>query len=571
MKPSRRITAALMARDALGSSPPPQLAPLSLADPRLAVFLNMPKPERVRVLTAMLDGDAGHQFRRELTQWIVQALNVERLVPQAYAEWRPVVREAMLFFGSHLSTPRLVPKVIEQLELAPGTLPEVRLLRLISRVPALQKLGQVIARNRHLHPSVKRELTRLENGMRDATINEIQKIIVQDLGPKLERYQVAIEGRIFSEASVSAVVRFTWYNPKRRQREHGVFKVLKPYVREYFAEEMDLLAGLAEHVGSRHAEYGFAERVLSDTFSDVRSLLQHEVRFGREQANLKEAVHLYRSEASIRIPQLIRPLCTSTLTALTLEAGEKITKAAARVPKWRRHRIARQLIEGVIGVPLLGLGKKALFHADPHAGNLLYSHPSGTLTLVDWALTAHINEGQRRQLAILFMMTLLRDQEGVCAAIEALSVGGRKRSSAQALIIRQQVRQYFEEQPLAHLPQAVDVMKVLERVAWNGVPLPSNLIMLRKAFFTLDGILHELAGPNAGIESAVAPRLLQEWLKSPTNVGWPLSVRDWLGVFWSAIFYAPRVVLEIMDKISANGRSSGVDRLLPVDHSTSAA
>lgn len=226
---SRRITAALIAHDAPGFSPPPQLAQLSVADPRVAFFLNMPKTERVRVLTAMLDGDAGHEFRRELTRWIVQVLSVERLVPQAYAEWRPVVREAMLFFGSHLSTPRLVPKVIEQLELAPDTLPEVRLLRLIAKVPALQKLGQVIARNRHLHPSVKRELTQLENGICDVTIDAIRTIIVQDLGPKLERYAVEIDDKIFSEASVSAVVRFTWYNPKLRQREHGVFKVSKPY------------------------------------------------------------------------------------------------------------------------------------------------------------------------------------------------------------------------------------------------------------------------------------------------------------------------------------------------------
>ena len=80
----RRITAALIAHDAPGFSSPTQLAQLSVADPRVAFFLNMPKTERARVLTAMLDGDAGHEFRRELTRWIVQVLSVERLVPQAY-------------------------------------------------------------------------------------------------------------------------------------------------------------------------------------------------------------------------------------------------------------------------------------------------------------------------------------------------------------------------------------------------------------------------------------------------------------------------------------------------------
>ena len=89
------------------------------------------------------------QFRRcRLSAWF----------REVYAEWRPLVRDAMIYFGSHLSTARLAPKLVEQIELPLDTTPEKRLLRLIAKVPGLQKLGQVIARNRHLHPSVRREL-----------------------------------------------------------------------------------------------------------------------------------------------------------------------------------------------------------------------------------------------------------------------------------------------------------------------------------------------------------------------------------------------------------------------------
>ena len=149
------------------------------------------------------------------------------------------------------------------------------------------------------------------------TAEEIRSIIVQNLWPRLEQYAVEIEPKIFCEASVSAVMRFTWYNPERRQRERGVFKVMKPYVAAYFAEDMDLLARLAAHLGSKHQEYGFAEHVLPETFNDVRRLLKHEVEFVREQANLHKASRLYSSAKSIHIPHVIRPLCTSTITALT--------------------------------------------------------------------------------------------------------------------------------------------------------------------------------------------------------------------------------------------------------------
>jgi ubiquinone biosynthesis protein len=532
------------------------LATMSLSDPRVAVFLAMPTTARIDALIAILESAGGENFRQEASRWIVQALAVERLVPQQYAEWRPVVREAMLYFGSHLSTSRLAPKIVEQVELPVDTTPENRLLRLIAKVPALQKLGQVIARNRHLNRSVRRELTQLENGICDVTAEEIRTIIVQNLGPSLERSAVEIDTKIFCEASVSAVVRFTWYNPERRQREHGVFKVMKPYVAAYFAEEMDLLARLAAHLGSKHDEYGFAEHVLSETFDDVRRLLQHEVEFAREQASLQKASRLYSSVKSIHIPHVIRPLCTSTITAMTEEYGEKITKAVAGMPKRRRGRIAERLMDAVVAVPLLTPTTNGMFHADPHAGNLLYNKRTGILTLLDWALTGHITEEQRQQFAMLFLMVLLRDSQGVCTVIEALSMGGENRRPQRAQVIREQVKQFFNEQPLARIPRAVDIVDLLERTAWQGVRLPNHLVMLRKVLFTLDGILHDIAGPSGSMETIMMQRLVQTWLENPIYVGWPLSLRDWVSVYWSVMLYPTRLAVGGLQQLSAFGRSS---------------
>ncbi len=523
-----------------------QFSRLSFRDPRVAFFLQLPSAERTGALAAMLDGPGGQNLREEASGWVVQALSVKRLVPEHYAEWRPLVRDAMLFFGSHLSSARLAPKLIEQFELPANISPEKRLLRLIARVPGLQKLGQVIARNRHLNRALRRELTRLENDICDVSTEEIQTLIVQNLGPRLQQYQVEVDSKIFAEASVSAVVRFTWYNPQRQQRERGVFKVMKPYIPDCFAEDMELLARLAEHLGSRHREYGIAEHVLPETFQDVRRLLQHEVGFVREQTNLRKAAHIYHSAGSIRIPGVIRPLSTPTITALTEEHGEKITSAVTGMPSWRRSRVAERLIDAVIGIPLLTPGGSGMFHADPHAGNLLYNKRTGTLTLLDWALTAQISEEQRRQFAMLFLMILLRDTEGVCKFMESLSARGKKRPAWKKRIIREQVTEFFAERPFPALPRAVDVVRLLERTAWQGVRLPSQLVMLRKVLFTLDGIVHDIAGSTASLESVVVQRLLERWLKKPANLGWPLSVRDWLAVYWSALLYGNRLATGLM-------------------------
>ncbi len=109
---------------------------------------------------------------------------VEALVPAEYENWRPPVRDAMLFVISHLSDARLAPKLLEQIELPPDTPPETRLLRLIAKVPGLQKLGQVIARNRYLRPALREALSQLENGIRDVSAEEMCAIIRQELGAR---------------------------------------------------------------------------------------------------------------------------------------------------------------------------------------------------------------------------------------------------------------------------------------------------------------------------------------------------------------------------------------------------
>src|SRR6201984_84748 len=162
--------------------------------------------ERIGTIEAGLRSLAGQSLRDAMAEWIVdEIVPVKRLVPEAYENWRAPVREAMMFVVAHLSPARLAPKVLEQLELPKRTSAEARLLRLIAKVPGLQKLGQVIARNQHLRPALRDALARLENGIRDVDVREIRAIVEGYLAAQLKRYGVKVEPGILSEASVSAV------------------------------------------------------------------------------------------------------------------------------------------------------------------------------------------------------------------------------------------------------------------------------------------------------------------------------------------------------------------------------
>ena len=114
---------------------------------------------------------------------------------------------------------------------------------------------------------------------------------------------------------------FTWLNPAKRLHEEGVFKVLKPHIPKFFAEDMDLLQELARFFGRKHREYGFGPHVIPDTFTKVRQLLQHEVDFAGEQANLVKAHSVYSFRLWHRVPQVTPALCAPDVTAMSYEHG----------------------------------------------------------------------------------------------------------------------------------------------------------------------------------------------------------------------------------------------------------
>jgi len=463
----------------------------------------------------------------------------------------------MTFVVARLSPERLAPKLLEQVELPEKTSAEDRLLRLIAKVPGLQKLGQVIARNQHLRPALRKALARLENGIRDVKPEEIRVIIQNELGKRLEQYSVKIAPTILSEASVSAVVRFTRSNPQTGKRERGVFKVLKPHIPAYFAEDMDYLQGLAHYFGERHHRYGFPAHLIPDTFRKVRRLLQHEVNFVREQKTLLEASALYAKTPGVRVPQLIRPLSTPRVTALTEEFGIKVTNAAARLTPAGRRKIREQLIEALVAVPLLASQEDAVFHGDPHAGNLLYNRRTGELTIIDWALREHLSREQRRHLALLFLMLSLRDPVGASNEVLALGQQRTHSSSRRAQVVRQAVTGAVDELPIKYFPTGADVMQLLEKVALKGVRFPASLVMLSKVMFTLDGILADVGDEGTGMGLSVARHVAQHWITDRSGFRSPLKTQDWITLQCSALLYASRVWLkcerELLDRYWPKG------------------
>jgi len=500
--------------------------------------------EKTAIVRTALEGANGTFWREELGKWAARAVPVELLVPEVHREWRPLVHEAILFVVSKLSAARLAPKIVEQMELGAAIPAEVRLLRFIARVPGLQKIGQVLARNRQLHPRLRRALIRLENGISDVSTEEICSLIERKLQSQIATHSIRLKPAILSEASVSAVVGFAWRNPATRRRERGVFKVLKPHVAGCYSEDMRILGQLARHVARKRNVAGTRLRRLAETLTEIRLLLEREVDFPREQATLLNSLSEYRKLRGVRLPHVIPSLSTPIITALTFESGKKVTDLHV-VPAKLRWSVADRLAKALLAVPALSREKDPIFHADPHAGNLLYDRRKDELVILDWALTERLTRKQRKSVVKLVLLIMLRDADGMAKAIAELCQLDAE-DQAQLRSVRKQIDHLLDTLPLTKLPGPMDAMRLLDKIALEGVRFPAALFMFRKAAFTLEGVVEDVAGTRVHLNSLIANHTLANWKDTVACLFSLLSARDWVALDWSALTFAPRVCTKVV-------------------------
>src|SRR6516225_4778935 len=100
--------------------------------------------------------------------------------------------------------------------------------------------------------------------------------------------------------------------------------------------------------------------------------------------------------------------------------GRKVTEVGGWAPRDRR-RLAGTVVEALVATSVWSPAVRALFHADPHAGNLMID-TAGRLVALDWSLAAHLDVPTRAALAGVLVGAITRDVDAILAALEGLAL-----------------------------------------------------------------------------------------------------------------------------------------------------
>lgn len=470
-------------------------------DQEFRQFLQTSSPEAVHAkINAMAERLGAESFGRQVARQMVKQTRPQEAVPEIYGHFRDLVRDGIEFFLSRISRRRLVDLVVGQLKMDPRADARERLLEMAKRFPTLHKLGQIIARNPHIDPDVKQWLIHLENGRYASSDTDIVKRIRYQLKHTEGLDNVQVRCTILAEASVGAVIPFVETPGADPDTIDGVFKILKPGIRRQLDEELAVLEETAAFFEDNRELYPLQDFKFLEVFQDVGDMLVKEVDLTAEQIHLAEAAAFYSCMPAVQIPGLL-PMCTDTMTAMDYLDGPKIIDADL-TPEQRRQ-CAGVLFEALVCRPLFAPSEKALFHGDPHAGNILAVPAPGSgmprIGLVDWSLAGRLTRYQRIKTVQLIQAVHKKDLSGIRVAVMALAKG---HGHGQTGLLRTQILALLHSAEFVRMPLMRKAFRLLEKLSYKGFVFPADLMLFRKAVFTLEGVLYDLC-PGFDMDAAV--------------------------------------------------------------------
>lgn len=512
----------------------PYLGTMSLSSLRTLVpvaisgFAELPAAERNNALQNLLAGANLESRRGPVVDQLIAECALGEVVPNVYGRFRPLVLDAVRFMLMHLGRGRLIRLLVEQFQL-PGDAPAgKRLAELARELPVLHKLGQMIARNEHVDAAFRAWLLGLESSAGGASDTVLTETAAADVARGPIGAEIAWEGRLLAEASVGAVLPFEWLGLSGGPGRRGVAKLVKPSAKSRLDEDLPALDRLASWLVDRKGVYGNLGIDYIGVLRDVREALAAETDPRVEQRNLVTARAHYQKNPDIRVPALF-PFSTPTLTAMERIDGVALPEVNADPAEKRRlaSLVFRELIIG----PMLSDRELAIVHGDPHAGNLLAvpakDLPGWSVGLIDWSQAGLLDRKQRKGLRDLMLGFMICDARVVNGAVRLLLS-----SSAPGARLEHHIGRSLGKRPLKAGEAFEASLTLIDRLVIDGFRFPKDLLLFRKAWFTLRGVLLQLDpafDPGPELLATISRRIIQDLprrMMRGSPLGWLTHTSD---------------------------------------------
>lgn len=416
----------------------------------------------------------------------------DAFLPPQYEKFQTVVFEGAVFFVSKLPRQRIAQKMTEQLCLPMDTPTGKRMCHLVTNLPTLQKLCQIICRSPGLDPVFKSFLIDLEDNSGSLAFKDLQNVIKKGINKTGSNSKITLSKKILAEASVSAVIPGRIKGKNVKDSTPIVLKIVKPEIRQNMKAELELWGTLGEYLDANKKKWGLGDFKFKGIIDQVSWLLQNEIDLGLEQKNLDKLKIHFSKDDTVLIPERLA-ISTPDITAMTRIDGRKITDVDHLSPRQRR-RIARKIANLCILRPIIDLTRESIFHGDPHAGNMAYIFKGRKPKIVfyDWAMVGTLSRLER--FAVLFMITglVFKNETAVYYAADIMCKGQITRSETLKKNVTSIIQEMITNREKRLTGVLSSVENLIESLMYEGLIFSADLLVFEKSLVTLKGVLADI-------------------------------------------------------------------------------
>ena len=375
-----------------------------------------------------------------------------------------------------------------QSPLIPLTIPVKTRLMIEELGPIYVKMGQIISSQAAVLPDEwAQELVKLQNDVPPVSYEEIEAVIVSELGQSPDKLFASFDTIPLAAASLAQVHRATLPSG-----EQVVVKIQRPHIESQVRADLGIMYNGVRVLERRSA--WARDNNLSGVLNEFSKNILVELDYGSEAYNCNRLSQNMAEIPKVHFPTIYTDYTTARVLTMEFLQGVKANNAAELdKADLDKGEIAETILRAMIKQLLVD----GFFHADPHPGNILIDTETNIVNFLDTGMVGEMDFIKRVNMINLMTTLHQRDTMGLAQVIRSLSTPYRKFDEKEYYRdFKRRVGRLLEFDVTTRFSDNVNLMfSVLQD---HGLRLDSELTLALKAMMQAETIGRTLF-PGRGV------------------------------------------------------------------------
>jgi predicted unusual protein kinase regulating ubiquinone biosynthesis (AarF/ABC1/UbiB family) len=341
---------------------------------------------------------------------------------------------------------------------------------------------------------------------------DIKKVLEREWNGRIEDKLVSIEPKVVASASIGEV-----YRGILQDGTKVAVKVQRPTIQSIVGTDfrsLSIVIWFVHHFAP--VPKGFINFKL--LYKELKQVIERELDFKKEMETANHFRQRFQSTEGLKIPKMYEELCTSHVLVMEWVDAVRITDTDFL----DQHHIDRGgLAQALFRVFIPQWLEAGIFHADPHAGNVLVKL-DGTLVLLDFGMVGEISKKDATNFQGLLETILLKNYSQAAEILVELGfllpdANSKDIESLLAEALSFNIADLKEMDIFAVKKEMNDIVKSLP------IQVPTRFIFLGRSFVTIEGILRTVCPTKESLK--IMEPAFKDWLNQSNTNKWKLILK----------------------------------------------